>query len=217
MSNLNILALETSTEACSVALYTQDKIFSRYKVAPQKHAELLLNYCDELLSENNLSPENLSAIAFGRGPGSFTGVRIATAAAQGIAIAHHIPVIAVSSLQILAQLGYKKFGAEKIYAGIDARMGEVYFGEYELNKKSGKNNNNFIMELIGEERVGKLENLQLDNNKLIPRVGSAFQQNDILFPHAEVLLEIALEKFNHNQIISAELAMPVYLRDNVVL
>src|SRR5476649_112233 len=89
---INILALETSTEACSVALYADGKITSKYDVAPQKHAVLLLPYCEELLLAENMTPADLSAIAFGRGPGSFTGVRIAAAATQGIAIAHNIPV-----------------------------------------------------------------------------------------------------------------------------
>lgn len=212
---LTILAIDTSTEACSAALYVDGKISFRYEVAPQKHAALLLNYCDELLAEANITPADLSAVAFGRGPGSFTGVRIATAAAQGIAIAHNMAVIPVSSLQILAQVGYKKFGHEKIYAGIDARMGEIYFGEYQLNK------NNNLMELVGQEVVNKLENLKLEpetkQRESYGRIGSAFQKDNTLFPHAEILLEIALEDYKNKKMVEAQVAMPVYLRDNVVL
>lgn len=204
-----ILALETSTEACSVALYLDGKISYKYEVAPQKHAVLLLPYCDELLSEANLKPADLSAVAFGRGPGSFTGVRIAAAAAQGIAVAHNIPVIPVSSLQILAQVAYLKTEASKIYAGIDARMGEIYFGKFELNQ-------NNIMELTGEEVVAKLENLGLSETDKIFRAGSAFQTKDILYPSAEALLTIALDNYHAKKMVTAEVAIPVYLRDNVV-
>jgi len=210
---INILALETSTEACSVALYADGKITSKYDLAPQKHAVLLLPYCEELLLAANITPADLSAVAFGRGPGSFTGVRIAAAATQGIAVAHNIPVIPVSSLQILAQGAYSENQSDKVFAGIDARMGEIYFGRYELNK------NNTIMELIGEELVAKLENLGLDkinNHRNYFRAGSAFQTQDILYPHAEMLLTIALDQYKNNKTVSAEVAIPVYLRDNIV-
>jgi tRNA threonylcarbamoyladenosine biosynthesis protein TsaB len=207
---VNILALDTSTEACSVALYADGKITSRYEIAPQKHALLLLPYCDALLSEANITPAELSAVAFGRGPGSFTGVRIAAAATQGIAIAHNLSVIPVSTLQILAQTAYDKTREEKILAGIDARMGEIYFGQYELNKEKN------IMELVGEEVVAKLESLNIDKNNKTFRAGSAFQTKDILYPHAETLLTIALDRYKNNQTVLAEVAIPVYLRDNVV-
>ncbi|MDX2164576.1 MAG: tRNA (adenosine(37)-N6)-threonylcarbamoyltransferase complex dimerization subunit type 1 TsaB [Gammaproteobacteria bacterium] len=204
----NILAIDTSTEACSAALYVDGKITSRYEFAPQRHALLLLPFCDELLAEANLTPADLSAVAFGRGPGSFTGVRIAAAAAQGIATAHHIPVISVSTLQTLAQVAYQENQCAKVYAGIDARMSEIYFGRFEA-----KNN---IMELVGEEVVAPLEKLGLSKHDKTLRVGSAFQTKDILYPHAEMLLTIAIEKFKNKETLSAELALPVYLRDNVV-
>jgi len=204
----NILAIDTSTEACSAALYASGKITSRYEIAPQRHALLLLPFCDELLAEANLTPADLSAVAFGRGPGSFTGVRIAAAAAQGIATAHRIPVIPVSTLQILAQGAFQENQCAKVYAGIDARMNEIYFGRFEV-----KNN---IMELVGEEVVAPLEKLGLSKNDKTLRVGSAFQTTDILYPHAEMLLAIAVQKYNTHQTVSAEHALPVYLRDNVV-
>jgi tRNA threonylcarbamoyladenosine biosynthesis protein TsaB len=196
----NILALDTSTEACSVALYSDGKISSRYEIAPQRHALLLLPYCDELLAEANIKPADLSAIAFGRGPGR-------------IAVAHNIPVIPVSSLQVLAQTAYMENQSHKIFAGIDARMGEIYFGKFELNQ-------NNIMELIGEEVVAKLEKLGLDEKKdqkdKAFRAGSAFQTKDIIYPHAEALLAIALNCYQNKKTVSAEVAIPVYLRDNIV-
>ncbi len=205
---INILAIDTSTEACSAALYANGKVSSRYEIAPQAHAKILLPFCDELLKEANITQADLSAVAFCRGPGSFTGVRIATAAAQGIATAHHIPVIPVSTLQTLAQVAYVENQCSKVYAGIDARMNEIYFGEFEI-----KNN---IMELIGEEVVAPLEKLGLSKQDETLRVGSAFQKTDILYPHAEILLTIALQKYNTHQTVSAEYAVPVYLRDKVV-
>lgn len=203
-----ILAIDTSTEACSAALYANGKMTSRYEIAPQRHAALLLPYCNELLAEANITPADLSAVAFGRGPGSFTGVRIAAAAAQGIAIAHRIPVIPVSSLQILAQVAFEENQCAKVYVGIDARMGEIYFGKFEVK--------HHIMEPISEEVVAPLEKLALSDNDKTLRVGTGFQTTDILYPHAEMLLTLAVEKFQQGETVSAEHAIPVYIRDNVV-
>ena len=99
---MNLLAIETSTEACSVALLCAERIIARSEIAPRRHAELLLPMCDAVLAEAGVARGALDAIAVGRGPGAFTGVRLAIAAAQGIALALDIPVVLVSSLAALA-------------------------------------------------------------------------------------------------------------------
>ncbi|CAG0911360.1 unnamed protein product, partial [Cyprideis torosa] len=125
-----ILALDTATEACSCALWLDGEMITRFEVAPQKHTQLILPMIDGLLADAGVDRHSLDAIAFGRGPGSFTGVRIAVAMAQGIAFSLDKPVVPVSTLQALALAGVRQYGADKIIALMDARMGEVYHAEF---------------------------------------------------------------------------------------
>lgn len=151
---MNILAIDTATEACSAALQVNDKDYLKYQVAPQQHSQLLLAMVEQLLAEADLSVGELDGLVFGRGPGSFTGVRIATGMAQGLAMSGNLPTVGVSSLATMAQsarhyahgadldgialageasageeaAGEEAAGATHCIAAIDARMQEVYFG-----------------------------------------------------------------------------------------
>ena len=100
---MNLIAIETAAEACSAALYLSGEVLVRYKIKSRGHSELILEMVDDLLREADISPASLDAAAFGRGPGSFTGVRIATGVVQGIAFAADLPVVGVSTLAALAQ------------------------------------------------------------------------------------------------------------------
>jgi tRNA threonylcarbamoyladenosine biosynthesis protein TsaB len=136
---MKILAIDTATEACSAALYIDDEagnvnISSRYQLAPREHSRLILKMIDELLAQAELSVDKLDAIAFGQGPGSFMGLRIASGVVQGIAFAHDIPVIPVSTLKAIAQRAYEDTGSQNVIAAIDARMGEVYWAAYSLKQ-----------------------------------------------------------------------------------
>jgi len=143
---MKLLAIETATEACSAALYLDGEITEQYQYAPRQHAQLLLGMAEALLAEAGLAPAQLDALAFGRGPGAFTGVRIATGVAQGIAYAADLPVVPVSTLATLAQGGFREFGWQQVAAAIDARMNEVYWGAYRVDEKG-------VMQPVGEERV----------------------------------------------------------------
>ena len=141
---MNILAIDTATEACSAALQVNDKDYLKYQVAPQQHSQLLLAMVEQLLAEADLSVGELDGLVFGRGPGSFTGVRIATGMAQGLAMSGNLPTVGVSSLATMAQsarhdahraglgaialAGETPDGKTHCIAAIDARMQEVYFG-----------------------------------------------------------------------------------------
>src|SRR3569833_3307602 len=129
---MKLLAIDTATEACSAALYLDGAVNKRYVLAPREHALLILPMIDELLRDANLSPLELDAVAFGRGPGAFTGLRIAAGVAQGIAYGADLPVVPVSSLAALAQGCYRERGVTRVLATIDARIGEVYWGAYRL-------------------------------------------------------------------------------------
>ncbi|MFO8154965.1 MAG: tRNA (adenosine(37)-N6)-threonylcarbamoyltransferase complex dimerization subunit type 1 TsaB [Pseudomonadota bacterium] len=126
-----ILALESATEACSAALWHDGVVYQRLEVAPRRHAELLLPQCEAVLAEAGLARTAVDAVAFGRGPGAFTGLRIAAGIAQGLSMGLDRPVVPVSSLAALAASAGRARGVDRVLAALDARMGEVYWGGYQ--------------------------------------------------------------------------------------
>nr|VFJ43097.1 MAG: tRNA threonylcarbamoyl adenosine modification protein YeaZ [Candidatus Kentron sp. FM] len=130
---MKILAIDTATDACSVALHLDGDYREIHELAPRRHAEILLPRIRTLLSEAALSLRDLDALAFGRGPGAFTGVRIATGVIQGLAFGADLPVVPISSLHALAQGAWRERGEGNVLAAFDARMGEVYWGAYRLD------------------------------------------------------------------------------------
>jgi len=219
----NIVAIETSTEACSVALLCADNIEFKYRVEPRIHAKVILPMMNELLADAGITPLQLDAVAFGRGPGAFTGVRIATAAAQAIALGADIPVAPVSSLAAIALRRHRLHGETKIAAAIDARMGEVYWGAYEIH--------NQLPKLVRDERVCLPQAVdELDNTwcgygsgwetyetELADTSGAGISGNEDAYPHAYDVLSIGRQILQQGQGVSADSAHPVYLRDNVAL
>ena len=153
---MKILAIETSTQACSAALLDgepQDfSCIERFEIAPRQHTQLILPMIDSVLDEAGYDINQMDAVAFGRGPGAFTGVRVATGVVQAISYGADLPVAQISSLAALAQACYDLEKLEKVLVANDARMDEIYFGAYEL--KSG------FMSLSGQEQVIKPEQLR---------------------------------------------------------
>jgi tRNA threonylcarbamoyladenosine biosynthesis protein TsaB len=131
---MKLLAIETATEACSAALLSDGEITERLVVQPRKQSELILGMVDELLATAGISPRELDAVAFGAGPGSFTGVRIATGVAQGIAYGADLPVVPVSTLAAMAQHHFRQSGQRRMLPAFDARMNELYWGCYEVDE-----------------------------------------------------------------------------------
>ena len=126
--SLKILAIDTSTEACSAALLLGDEVRERFAIAPRRHSELILRMIDELFRETGLTLSSLAGLAFGRGPGSFTGVRIASGVIQGLALGADLGVAPISTLAALAQGALRRTGSRQVLSVIDARMSEVYWG-----------------------------------------------------------------------------------------
>jgi len=216
---MKLLAIDTTTDVCSCALYLDGDIQDRSVIAPRQHTALILPMADELLHEAGLKPIQLDGVAFGRGPGSFTGLRIASGVAQGIAFAADIPVAPISSLAALAQAAYIENGADKVLAAIDARMSEIYWGCYIIDKQG-------IMRLEGMENVGAPDKINLPSTEQWYGVGSAWTlyaeklgvqhyQGD-RYPQARAMIPLALAAFHEGQVVSAENALPVYLRNQVV-
>jgi tRNA threonylcarbamoyladenosine biosynthesis protein TsaB len=215
-----LLALETATDACSAALLIQGELRERYAVAPRGHTGLILPMIDELLAEAGIGIGQVDALAFGRGPGAFTGVRIAVGVAQGIAFGADLPVVPVSTLAALAQ----GCAAERVLAALDARMDEVYWGAYERNPAG-------LMTVIGEECVVPPRLAPLPETGLWYAAGSGWGSYGEDFPqhaagrivawdtqrlpHARDVAQLGLAGYEQGQAVSAEQALPVYLRDTV--
>lgn len=215
-----LLALDTATEACSVALLHDGKITSHYEVIPRLHAQKLLPMIQQLLGDAGITLQAVDAIAFGRGPGAFTGVRIAVGVVQGLAFALDRPVLPVSNLAVLAQRALREHGARQVAAAIDARMDEVYWGCYQ--ETDGE------MRLVGAEAVLPPEVAALPAHAsgdwfgagtgwgYEPRIAVRLGGRDAtLLPHAEDLLALARFAWERGEAIAADDAQPVYLRDKV--
>jgi tRNA threonylcarbamoyladenosine biosynthesis protein TsaB len=219
-----ILAIETATEACSAALLQDGAVLERFELAPQGHARLILPMLDSLLSEAGVSLGQLDALAFGRGPGSFTGVRIAAGVIQGIAFGADLPVVPVSSLAAMAQWLFETEGTERMLCAFDARMGQVYWGVYEVGA-------NGLVCLRGDERVCNPDGIPDVTTGEWVGVGSGWASyGDQLaqavgvepvrrypqaMPHAAAVARLALDEFTQGRAVTAEQAQPVYLRDRV--
>ena len=143
---MKLLAIETATEACSAAVIVDDDIVVRHELVPRRHAELILGMVDKVLAEAGLGMASLDGLAFGRGPGSFTGVRIATGVVQGLALGADLPVAPVSSLQAVAQGALREHGHQRVLAAFDARMSEVYWGAFTAGDDG-------LMRPLGDEHV----------------------------------------------------------------
>ncbi|MCP5174364.1 MAG: tRNA (adenosine(37)-N6)-threonylcarbamoyltransferase complex dimerization subunit type 1 TsaB [Moraxellaceae bacterium] len=217
-----ILALETATEACSVAIYLDNgDIISRFQHLPRLQTQLLLPMVDELLAEAQLKPAALNAIAYSRGPGSFTGVRIAAATAQGLAFGWDLPVLAISSLQTLAQSAYRILACQQVISVFDARMNEVYLGAYALQ--------NGLMQPVIEEVVCSPQNIPQIPTQSWALIGDGAKYatdiqaqvstigvtNSDFYPHAYDVAVLAQHAWQQGLAQAPELALPIYLRDNV--
>lgn len=221
---MNLLAVETATEACSVALLHDDRVIDRSELAPRRHAELVLPMAEELLAEAGITRGQLDGIAMGRGPGAFTGVRLAVSVAQGLALALDIPVVPVSSLAALAVQAPRN-GAD-VLAVIDARRGEVYAGAFRIGA-DGR------LEPRGDERVVAPADVPLPGGDGWNVIGSGWRAyGDALaarlpapprwadgdrYPQACDVARLAAPEFAAGRGVPPEQALPVYLRDKVAL
>ncbi len=224
---MNLLAIETATESCSVALVHGDEVIARSELAPRRHAERVLPMADALLAEAGLGRHALDAIAVGRGPGAFTGVRLGVSLAQGMALALDVPVVTVSSLAALALEAPDDDSDAAILAVIDARMGELYVACYRRAGLGG-------LIALDDERVVTAESLLLPPGEAWHVVGSGWaayaemlgerlagavvrSAHGDRFPQAVHVASLAVRECAAGRAQAPELALPVYLRDKVAL
>lgn len=220
---MNLLALDTATEACSVALSIDGQVIERYTTEPRVHAARVLGMIHECLAESRIPLSDLQVIAFGRGPGSFTGVRIATGVVQGLAFGLQCPVIPVSTLAGFAATARRLHDLRRIAVCLDARMGECYWGTFEVSVSG-------IATPAGAERLAVPADLPLPDGddwlavgsgwdtypELASRMGSRVARVEAdLLPAASDLIATAVAAYAAGATVAAEQALPVYLRDRV--
>ncbi|WP_440056431.1 tRNA (adenosine(37)-N6)-threonylcarbamoyltransferase complex dimerization subunit type 1 TsaB (plasmid) [Pseudoalteromonas sp. T1lg65] len=216
----NLLAIDASTEALSIALHYEGKFLRHFEVCPQQHSQKILPLVERMLREADIGLSDLQGIVFGRGPGSFTGVRISTAVAQGLAYSTGLKLVGVSTLQAMAQQALMETNNKNVIAAIDARMGEIYLAQYDDQQ-------NNLIRLSGDEQVIKPEEVSGDFSDFIA-VGTGWQaypqlaekiqcsvNDNITLPDAYYMLFIADEAFEHQQAVDAANAQPQYVRDTV--
>jgi tRNA threonylcarbamoyladenosine biosynthesis protein TsaB len=222
---MKLLAIETATEACSAAVLLDQDVIEHYQYAPREHNRLILPMMAKVMREADIEFADLDAIAFGCGPGSFTGVRIAAGIAQGVALGLDLPVIPVSTLAALAQDALTSDEADVAYSCIDARMNEVYWGVYGRDSAGG-------VELLVSERVCSAADVPVVTGKTAVATGSGWgTYADILsgrvgnalktimperYPRAASVAGLAARDYRNGKACPAELAQPTYLRDKVV-
>lgn len=223
---MNILYFDSSTEACTAGVLAGDRLVTDFEVAPRGHAEKLLPMAESLLAQAGIGFDDLELIGFGRGPGSFTGVRIATAMAQGVAISRDLPMAGVSSLACLAVGAFRRLrtageAVDDVEArvAIDARMGEIYRAAYRLDAERR-------LITVLEEGVTEPAFPQGAFGRVVAsgsgfgRYPSLAEGREVLrvepeaLPHAEDAIEL-IRRLPEADYISPDRAVPQYLRDNV--
>ena len=225
-----MLALDTATENCSAALWIDGTLTQRERELARGHADLILTMIDELLGEADLRLAGLDAIAFGRGPGSFTGVRLAASVTQGLAFAAGLPVVPVSDLQAVAQRAFRTAAANNASPHIlvcnDARMQEVYWGCFDRGQDG-------LAVAVGPERVSKPADVFLPDEwkgagiqaagrgfAAYDELGSNFRDaltavDNRILPGAAEIASLAIAALRVGKTVSPAEAVPVYLRDDV--
>jgi tRNA threonylcarbamoyladenosine biosynthesis protein TsaB len=218
---LKILALDTATEYCSAALWLDGEVRVREALAGQTHSELLLGMVDALLRESALTLRALDGIAYGEGPGSFTGLRIACGVVQGLAFGADLPVVGIGTLLAMAE----GTGAQRVVCCLDARMNEVYHAAYEKRDGAWRAVHapsvcppQAVPDLAGAGWLGCGSGFAAYGAALESRyAGQLARVEPRHYPHARDIAALAVPRFEANETGAAECAAPVYVRDKVAL
>ena len=231
MKNVTLLALDTATEACSVALLRGGEKTHLAQFAQREHTKHILPMVDEILAQAGITLHQVDALVFGRGPGSFTGVRIGAGIAQGLAFGADLPVIPVSNLAAMAQAAYVQYQAENVLTAIDARMNEVYFAEWQAQKVRS-DFGEFLdwQPMIAEQvcspskAIEQVVQQHRENAVLAGTGWAAYPElneanlgkaTEITVPSALYMLDLALPKWFAGETISPLEIEPIYLRNEV--
>jgi tRNA threonylcarbamoyladenosine biosynthesis protein TsaB len=221
---VKLLGIDTSTEACSVAILLDGEVIEDYRMAPRQHAELILPMIEALLEQTKLSLQELDALAFGRGPGAFTGIRIATGVIQGLSLGTGLPVVGISTLAAMAQDASDRHKVNKVHVAIDARMNEIYCACYRRGEDG-------LMINVEEERVCLPEETPQPEGSGWFATGSGWATYEKVlretlgdrvvgvqtdsYPRAAAICKLAEFEVANGKALPGEQVLPVYLRDKV--
>lgn len=221
---MRLIAFDTATEWCTAALWIDGEVAFREERAGQRHSDLLVPMVMDLLSEAELKLSHLDGLAYGMGPGSFTGLRIACGVAQGLALGGGVPVLGVSTLEALAEEAWTVRGAERVLACLDARMHEVYAGLYRRQDEGWACQAGPVVCPPGQVPVppdrgylgigsGFATYPDMAAALPLPLAGVAGE----LMPHARSIARLAAPRFARGEGLPPEAAEPLYIRDKVAL
>jgi tRNA threonylcarbamoyladenosine biosynthesis protein TsaB len=219
---LKLLAIETATDSCSVALWDNGQVRELFEAAERRQTERVLPMVESLLAEAGWRLADLDAIGFGHGPGAFTGVRVAVSVAQGLGFAANLPLVGISTLAATAHTAALQYGDGEWLIGFDARMNELYMGGYRCRQG--------VLESLlpdclaaptalplladGQWRGGGSGALHLSALRSAwPTLG---EWHEALLPHAASVAALAVQQYAAGAAVAAEQARPVYLRDRVI-
>jgi len=222
---MNLLAIDTSTDFCSVAASRGGALFARHERAGRRQAETILGMVDDVLAEAGIEVAQIQGIAYGAGPGSFTGLRIAAGVTQGLALARGIGVIGVGSLLALSEEAGKDAAGERVIACLDAHMGEVYHAAYrrtgagwEEVSAPGLYRPEAVPVASGTDWTGCGDGFAAYRERLAARLGECVSTiRPEAAPSARAVLKLAIPRFAAGEAKDAATAVPVYLRDKVAL
>lgn len=220
---MKLLAIDTATERCSVALWQDGEVLQREQMASRTHAEMILPMIGDLLGQAGCGLNQLDAIAFGRGPGAFTGVRVAVSVAQGLAFGAELPLVPVSDLEGLAASASRLLGVSRALVCMDARMGEVYWAAYSMSSSGVQAHTSEAVCApamvippdeggwfgVGEGFRNYLPELE---KQLAGQLSGVAPE---LLPDARDIAALAAQAYSRGKTVKAEQALPVYLRDKV--
>ena len=212
---MNILAIDTCTEVASITLYSSDVKTSRKVSDVAKSSGHILKLCDEVFSEADTKLSEVDFIAYTKGPGSFTGVRMCIGVVQGLSLACNIPTLGFSTLELLSFRASKKFKTQKVATAIDARMGEVYWAVYEEGiVKSERICKPEQVDKLGAEFVGVGSGWKIYKDSLIKASEIKCVESE-LYPESSELVDLSILSIESGQNPTHELPQPTYLRNNV--
>ena len=225
---VKFVCFDTATDALTCAIWADGALLEHHETAPRQHADRLLSVVDRLLAEAGAARSNLDAVGFGRGPGSFTGLRVAAGVAQGLAFALEVPAVPVSTLAVLAQGSLREHGARRALALLDARLGEVYAGAMQADPAAG------VMRAVRDERLCRPEDLAeelgAEDGWTVCGAGWSVCRDALpagldarierlepdRLPQARDLAALVRTGWKEGRRVPAEQAVPVYLRRRVV-
>lgn len=214
---MKLLSIDTCTEVCSVSLSADNVQYNRFVHSQEKSSGLILPLCDALFSEAGISLSALDGIIYSKGPGAFTGVRMCIGVVQGLSLAHNIPTLGFSTLEVMAVGACEKYQTDKVAVALDARMNQVYWGVYQQQHLGNERlEDPDKVCVLGDDFIGVGTGWGSYGAQLSAQSG-VMQYHADFYPQANNLIKLALSYLKQGKGLKNNLPMPTYLRNNVAI